>query len=75
MFCQSCTMPLSAQTQGKDKRYCQHCQDDQGNLKSYEDIKFGIAQWLTTWQPDINQEQAIQRAEHFMKAMPAWAEN
>jgi hypothetical protein len=74
-FCQSCTMPLSADTQGKDARYCKHCTDDQGELHPRENVKQGIAQWMTTWQPGINQEQALQRAEHFMNAMPAWAEN
>jgi len=31
--------------------------------------------WLLSWQEGITEEQAMERAEHFMLAMPAWAED
>lgn len=75
-FCHSCTMPLSAETQGpnKSKPYCMHCTDAKGELKSKKEVQTGIAGWFMSWQGKLTQEQAMKRAEHFMKAMPAWAD-
>ena len=74
-FCYSCTAPLEMpEFIGPAENYCKYCTDEQGDLKSRDEVKIGIAEWLKTWQPDINQEKALARAEHFMKAMPAWAE-
>jgi hypothetical protein len=60
---------------GPVDKYCKYCTDEKGNLKSLEEIHNGIAGWLKTWQPEIDEKTAHERATYFMKAMPAWAEN
>jgi hypothetical protein len=45
-----------------------------GGLHPQEQVQRGIAQWLKGRQPGITEEQALERAAHYMKAMPAWAE-
>jgi hypothetical protein len=70
-FCHSCTMPLKSDSAGD---YCQYCVDETGKLKSYNEIHAGIAQWLESWSPKTVKTDARTRAEHFMKAMPAWAD-
>ena len=75
-YCHSCSMPLSSpEAKGPSDLYCKYCSDEAGNLRSRGEIKQGIASWLQTWQEGITEEQAQKRAEHFMKAMPAWAED
>ena len=74
--CQSCSMPLdSPEARGPAKAYCKYCTDAKGNLKSREEVKRGISMWLKSWQEGITEKQALKRAEHFMQAMPAWAED
>lgn len=73
-FCLSCAVPLSMpDMKGPAEDYCKHCTDAQGNLKSREEVKKGFAEWLKTWQPGIDDQTALKRAEHYMLAMPAWA--
>ncbi|MCS7240770.1 MAG: zinc ribbon domain-containing protein [Candidatus Bipolaricaulota bacterium] len=75
-FCESCGAPLSSpEMQGPSSKYCKYCTDAAGKLKPRAEVQRGIAEWLKTWQPGITQEQAIKRADHYMKAMPAWAED
>jgi hypothetical protein len=62
------------QFKGPAEIYCKYCTDEKGDLKSREEIHKGIAEWLKTWQPELDEETAQARATHFMKAMPAWAE-
>ncbi len=74
-FCYSCSAPLSMpEYRGPAEHYCKHCTDENGNLKSKEMIQKGIAQWLQGWKPDLDEKKALERAQHFMKSMPAWAE-
>jgi len=74
-YCLSCGMPLNMpDVKGMAEGYCKHCTDEGGKLKSREEIKAGIAQWIKSWQSGISDEQALDRAEHYMKAMPEWAE-
>jgi hypothetical protein len=73
-FCQSCAAPLTGDFKGPAENYCKHCTDEKGNLHPREAILGGIAQWFQSWQPGITPEQARSRAEHYMKSMPAWAE-
>ena len=74
-FCYSCGAPLSMpQFQGPADNYCVHCTDESGNLKSWEEMKQGTAAWFKTWQPDLDDENALKRAESYLKAMPAWAD-
>ncbi|MFC1587667.1 zinc ribbon domain-containing protein [Planctomycetota bacterium] len=74
-FCQSCTAPLSMPDfKGVAENYCKYCTDEQGNLKSHEEIQNGIAMWFKGWHGDVSQEILMERAGHFMKGLPAWAE-
>lgn len=58
---------------GPAENYCVYCTDSDGNLKPRQEVKMGIAQWLKGWQPGLSEEAAIDRADKFMQAMPAWA--
>ena len=74
--CHSCAMPLdSPEATGSSPIYCRHCSNEQGELKPREEVKQGLIWWLKSWQGDITEEQAQNRAENYMKAMPAWAED
>ncbi|MDH3217140.1 MAG: zinc ribbon domain-containing protein [Candidatus Krumholzibacteria bacterium] len=74
-FCFSCSAPLNAPGfQSPAENYCTHCADEDGKLRSREEIQEGLAQWFQSWQPDLEEKTALARAEHFMKAMPEWAD-
>jgi hypothetical protein len=74
-FCFSCGAPLGNPAfKGPAEDYCVNCTDDKGNLKSHEEIKEGMVYWFKMWQPNLTEEKANVRAEHYMKSMPAWAE-
>jgi len=74
-FCGSCAAPLTVQEfKGPSDRYCKYCTDASGKLHPREQVQKGIVQWLKSWQPGITDKQAVERAAHYMKAMPAWAE-
>ena len=51
-----------------------HCTDAAGNLKPAEEVRKGIAEWLQSWQAGVDEVTALERAGHFTKAMPAWAD-
>jgi hypothetical protein len=74
-FCYSCAVPLdNPDFKGPADNYCKYCTDQNGKLKPKEEIKKGIAQWFSSWQPNLNEQTALKRAEDYMKSMPAWAE-
>ena len=73
-FCHSCTAPLNGAFKGAADVYCKYCSDESGALKSYDEAKAGVIHWLMSWQPGIDEATADQRAVHFMRAMPAWAD-
>lgn len=72
-YCQSCAAPLKPEFKGKSDSYCKYCSDQSGKLKSRDAAKQGIAQWFQEWQK-IDAKKAADRAEHYMKSMPAWAD-
>ena len=73
-FCYSCGAPLDAPDfKGQVENFCKYCTDENGTLKPREEIKSGIMQFLQSWQPDVSAQEAENRAEHYMLAMPAWA--
>jgi len=73
-FCPSCGMPLNMpDAKGLSEKYCKHCTDEKGDLKSREEILKGMAMWIAKWQK-VDEATAMKRAEHYMKAMPEWAE-
>lgn len=73
-FCYSCGAPLwMEEFQGPIETMCKYCVDDKGELKPKDEIKVGIAEWLKVWQPDLDDANALKRADYYMKAMPVWA--
>ena len=73
-LCHSCTAPLALPDfKGPSDIYCKYCADENGALQPRRAVRDGIAQWLASWQPGLDDAGARDRAEHFMKAMPAWA--
>ncbi len=73
-FCLSCSMPINDESAGKNPNFCKHCTDESGNLHSREHVQQGIAQFLKMLQPQIDDATALKRADHYLKAMPAWAD-
>ncbi|MCB1856910.1 MAG: hypothetical protein KDI63_01475 [Gammaproteobacteria bacterium] len=75
-MCYSCCVPLdNLEFQGPAEHYCKYCTDEQGLLKSKEVVQEGVANWLQSWQPNLDRAAAQLRAAHFLRAMPAWAED
>ena len=73
--CHACAVSLHLhEFKGPSDDFCKYCTDDQCNLKPRDQVRQGIAHWLKSWSPGISEEQANERAGHYMKAMPAWAE-
>ena len=73
-YCYSCGAPLVGEFKGKAENYCVHCTDGEGQLISREAVQRGMAGYLMSWQPDIDEATAMKRAGFYMLAMPAWAE-
>lgn len=73
--CYSCGAPLAMPDfKGPAEDYCKHCTDEKGRLNSFEVVRMGTAQWLKSWQPDLDDKTALERAALYLKAMPAWAD-
>jgi len=73
--CYSCGIPITMpEFKGPSNIYCKHCTDKDGILRPREEIKKGIAIWLQSWQEGLSHEDALIRSEHYMRAMPAWAQ-
>ncbi len=75
-FCYSCGANLNIPGfKGNSDIYCVHCIDPNGELQPREKILKGVADWLMQWQPNITEKQAMERADHYLKSMPAWAKD
>jgi len=74
-FCHSCAAPLNMPDfKGTTENYCRYCTDSAGQLKPMAEVQAGIVHWFKTWQPNLDDKKAAERAAHYMKSMPAWAE-
>ena len=75
--CESCGMPMRTKDEfggGRpDNSYCVHCCDEKGNLKSYDNMVKGMAQFMMKTQ-GISNEQAIKATKEHLAKMPAWAD-
>jgi hypothetical protein len=66
-------MPLNEQTENPQAaNFCRHCTDEAGQLKPRADVQRGVASWMTEWQ-GVSFDVAMKRADHFLRAMPAFA--
>ncbi|MBN2717385.1 MAG: hypothetical protein JXX14_16145 [Deltaproteobacteria bacterium] len=73
-FCHSCGMPLQNPMAGiVQGNYCGNCANESGHLNPREAVQAGIAHWLMSFSPDVTMEICMTRADHYLKAMPAWA--
>ena len=74
-YCYSCGVPLEvSDSDDETGNYCSYCTDRNGNLAPRDLVQRGIAEWLKTWQPDLDDAKAMERANYYMKSMPAWSE-
>jgi len=71
--CEACGGPV------EDGKYCAHCLDGSGNLKSYEDIMNDGIEWVMSdegekvlGQKFEDKEEAKIMIEDHMKTLPAW---
>lgn len=78
--CHSCAFPLGdpgdpeCAGRGPHDDFCKWCVDENGALHPRGRVQQAIADWLKGWQPGLDDAAARTRAEHYMNAMPAWAE-
>ncbi len=69
--CQSCGMPLTDAKPGE--MYCSYCTDENGSLKSYEEILEGTIQGYFMGMQNMERSQAEIAAKEHLAKMPAWA--
>lgn len=75
-FCRSCSVSLlDRHNRGVSDRYCRCCSDEEGRLRTREDVHGLIANWMRDWQAGLSEAEARRRAGLLMQAMPAWDEN
>ncbi len=77
MWCHACGFSLGIPGfKGKSETYCSHCTDEDGTLNvTREEVQKAVAGWFRSWQPDVDDARAMQRADHYLRAMPHWAED
>lgn len=75
-FCNSCGIPLDGKiAKEAAENLCNYCVNEKGDLKPRQEIQSGVAEWLKTISPENKQADFLKRADHYLKAMPAWAED
>ena len=57
----------------KNEIYCPNCLYVDGKLRIREEIQKDIAVWFLKWQPEIDDKEAMRRADIYLSSMPAWA--
>jgi len=74
-ICESCGMPMKNIEdfggQNPENKYCKHCCDKQGNLKSYKKKVMDFKNLLIKTN-DFGEEQAEKMAKESLKQFPAW---
>jgi hypothetical protein len=70
--CSSCGFPLddAAAAPGAPE-YCRHCVDDQGRLRTYQEVLANNAHWYEQNQ-GLDPEAARRLAAELMATLPAW---
>ena len=67
--CQSCTMPIESGS------LCQHCGDERGELRAFDEVFPRMVQWILHNEEGIERAEAEHKTLEFMKSMPAWSED
>ena len=77
MWCHSCGFNLDIPGfRGKSDIYCAACTDKDGKFNATRaQVQKAMANWFKSWQPNIDDAKAMKRADHYLKAMPQWAED
>jgi len=72
--CESCGMPLEANTTSKfDARYCIYCQDQKtGKLSTKEQVREGIIENYFMKHEKLNRKQAETATDKLMAKLPRW---
>ena len=65
--CQSCSMTIENGT------LCHYCADDQGELRSFDELFERFVQWTMRENPNQERAQAEAATLKFMGSMPAWS--
>jgi Putative zinc ribbon domain len=73
--CISCGMPIRSPDEAApgatEKPHCHHCSNDDGTMKSYEDVLFGMTRFIVNAQ-GLDEVVARQMATEMMGKLPAW---
>lgn len=73
--CESCGMPMEGKGDfgagNEENRYCVHCTDDAGKLKSREDVRAGMVAFYMKANGS-SRDEALDFVEKHMAKMPAW---
>jgi len=73
--CISCGMPMKTPSEfaggDTEKNYCVYCAHPDGSMKSFEEQKAGLTQFIIKTQ-GFDEGVALQTAEDMMKKLPAW---
>jgi hypothetical protein len=68
-------MPLTEEfVNPKAPQYCSYCTNEAGELLPREQVQAGVAGWLESIAPAGSAANFAARADHYLRAMPAWAE-
>ncbi len=76
--CLSCGMPMASPGDfgggNPENKYCVHCCNPDGDLKSYEEVLEGMANFIMQ---SLNMDKATagSAAREYMSKMPAWSGN
>ena len=64
--CESCGMTID------DGTYCEHCTDDKGALRSFEQVFEGTVTGYFMGMQQMPRDEAEQAAKEHLSKMPAW---
>ncbi len=74
-ICISCGMPMKEDKDfalnDRSKSYCVFCSDENGNLKSYEEVLEGWSNFIIETEK-IEKEAALIKVKEEMASLPAW---
>ncbi|MFC1992593.1 VOC family protein [Chloroflexota bacterium] len=76
--CLSCGMPMAKLEEfgggNPSNLYCIHCSNQDGSLKSYDEVLNGMASFMMTTQ-NMDKETAERAAKEYMAKIPVWSGN
>ena len=74
-YCESCSMPMTKKGDfgggSEENKYCVHCCDNEGNLKTYEEIFGGMVNFAMK-NMGLTEEKAKEAVSQNMAELPAW---